>query len=105
MIISCDVRLKMDGLYRSLYSVMPFTPDWCQDAQASWRSPYDALQYMRRLDRVRRAARTPTGTVRATIMAPKPTILVVDDDPAIRTMVRLMLARLACTVVEANDGE
>ena len=33
------------------------------------------------------------------------TVLVVDDDPAIRTMVRLMLARLSCTVVEAGDGD
>src|SRR3954462_12306727 len=34
-----------------------------------------------------------------------PTILVVDDDPAIRTMVRRMLARLLCTVVEAGHGD
>src|SRR5215218_10274119 len=34
-----------------------------------------------------------------------PTILVVDDDPAIRAMVRHMLARLPCTVVEASDGD
>ena len=34
-----------------------------------------------------------------------PTVLVVDDDPAIRTMVRHMLARLPCVVVEACDGE
>ena len=33
-----------------------------------------------------------------------PTILVVDDEPSIRTMVRLMLARLPCTVIEARDG-
>src|ERR1700716_2753659 len=35
----------------------------------------------------------------------RPTILVVDDEPAIRTMVRRMLARLPCTVVEASDGD
>jgi CheY-like chemotaxis protein len=34
-----------------------------------------------------------------------PTILVVDDEPAIRTMVRHMLARLPCIVVEAGDGD
>jgi CheY-like chemotaxis protein len=34
-----------------------------------------------------------------------PTILVVDDDPAIRMMIRHMLARLPCTVVEASDGD
>src|SRR5438874_1046629 len=34
-----------------------------------------------------------------------PTILVVDDEPAIRTMVRRMLARLPCVVVEAGDGD
>ena len=34
-----------------------------------------------------------------------PTVLVVDDDPAIRTMVRHMLGRLPCVVVEACDGE
>jgi CheY-like chemotaxis protein len=33
-----------------------------------------------------------------------PTILVVDDEPTIRTMVRRMLARLPCVVVEASDG-
>ena len=34
-----------------------------------------------------------------------PTVLVVDDDPAIRTMVRRMLARVPCTVAEACDGD
>jgi CheY-like chemotaxis protein len=34
-----------------------------------------------------------------------PTILVVDDDADIRTLVRLTLARLPCTVVEASDGD
>ena len=33
-----------------------------------------------------------------------PTVLVVDDDPAIRTMVRRMLAPVPCTVAEASDG-
>jgi CheY-like chemotaxis protein len=33
-----------------------------------------------------------------------PTILIADDEPAIRTMVRRMLARLPCVVVEARDG-
>jgi CheY-like chemotaxis protein len=33
-----------------------------------------------------------------------PTVLVVDDDPTIRTMVRLMLARLPCRLAEACDG-
>src|SRR4051794_1321613 len=33
-----------------------------------------------------------------------PTILIADDEPAIRTMVRRMLARLPCVVVEASDG-
>jgi CheY-like chemotaxis protein len=35
----------------------------------------------------------------------RPTVLVVDDEPAIRTMVRRMLARLPYTVVEARDGD
>src|SRR5215218_10169402 len=34
-----------------------------------------------------------------------PTILIVDDEPAIRAMVRHMLARLPCVVVEASDGD
>src|SRR5690242_96760 len=33
-----------------------------------------------------------------------PTILIVDDEPAIRTMLRRMLAKLPCTIVEAGDG-
>jgi CheY-like chemotaxis protein len=33
-----------------------------------------------------------------------PTILIADDEPAIRIMVRRMLARLPCVVVEARDG-
>src|SRR4051812_14733959 len=33
-----------------------------------------------------------------------PTILIVDDEAAIRTLVRRMLARLPCTIAEASDG-
>src|SRR6266478_812841 len=33
-----------------------------------------------------------------------PTILIVDDEPAVRTMDVHMLARLPCVVVEASDG-
>lgn len=37
-------------------------------------------------------------------VGPVPTVLVVDDEPAIRMMVRRMLARVPCTVAEAGDG-
>jgi CheY-like chemotaxis protein len=33
-----------------------------------------------------------------------PTILIVDDESTIRSMVRHMLAQLPCTLVEASDG-
>ena len=38
-------------------------------------------------------------------VGPVPTVLIVDDEPAIRMMVRRMLARLPCVVVEAGDGD
>lgn len=37
-------------------------------------------------------------------MDPKPLILIADDDPDLRSLVRLHIEMLDCDVIEANDG-